>query len=119
MAKVTSKVVVKMNKLEGKLDQQVAVVKRQLESFRVHYLEGQKVGSQQASEASYQHQLLATQVGKNTEQNGKIAALLRDSALLENSHGRRSAICERCRTNGGMAKDTFGGDRLIERADGK
>jgi hypothetical protein len=46
MAKVTSKVVVKMNKLEGKLDQQVAVVKRQLESFRVHYLEGQKVGSQ-------------------------------------------------------------------------
>ena len=37
MALVTSKVVVKMNKLEEKLDQQVAELKRQSESFRVHY----------------------------------------------------------------------------------
>jgi hypothetical protein len=44
----------------------------------VHYLEGQKAAAQQASEASNQHQLLATQVYKNTEQNGKIVSLLRE-----------------------------------------
>jgi hypothetical protein len=59
MAKVTSKVVAKMNKLEEKVDQQVAMLKRQSESFRVHYLEGQKAAARQASEASRQHQLLA------------------------------------------------------------
>jgi hypothetical protein len=61
-----------------KLDQQVAVLQRQSESFRVHYLEGQKAAAQQASKASRQHQLLATQVDKNTEQNGKIVSLLRE-----------------------------------------
>jgi hypothetical protein len=59
-------------------DQQVAVLKRQSESSRVHYLEGQKVAARQASEASYQHQLLVTQVDKNTEQNGEIVSLLRE-----------------------------------------
>jgi hypothetical protein len=80
MALVTSKVVVKMNKLEEKLDQQVAVLKRQSESFRVHYayLEGQKAAARQASEASDQHQRLATQVDNNTEQNGKTVFLLRE-----------------------------------------
>jgi hypothetical protein len=103
---VTSKVVVKMNKLEGKLDQQVAVVKRQLESFRVHYLEGQKVGSQQASGASYQHQLRATQVGKDTEKNGKIGALLRDSALLDSKDcGSHLAVVD---GNLAAASDTAG-----------
>jgi hypothetical protein len=68
----------KMDKLEEKLDQQVAMLKRQSESFRVHYLEGQKAAARQASEASRQHQLLATQVDSNTEQNGKIAFLLRE-----------------------------------------
>jgi hypothetical protein len=67
MALVTTKVVSKMNKLEEKLDQQVAVLKRQSESFRVHYLEGQKVAAQEA-----------IQVYKNTEQNGKIVSLLRE-----------------------------------------
>jgi hypothetical protein len=78
MVLATSKVVVKMDKLEEKLDQQVAVLKRQSEGFRVHYLEGQKAAARQASEASRQHQLLATQVDKNTEQNGKIVSLLRE-----------------------------------------
>jgi hypothetical protein len=74
----TSKVVVKMDKLEEKLDQQVTVMKRQSEGFRVHYLEGQKAAARQASEASDQHQRLATQVDNNTEQNGKIVFLLRE-----------------------------------------
>jgi hypothetical protein len=78
MALATTRVVAKMNKLEVKLDQQVAVLQRQSESFRVHYLEGQKAAAQQASKASRQHQLLATQVDKNTEQNGKIVSLLRE-----------------------------------------
>jgi hypothetical protein len=56
-----------MNKLEVKLDQQVAVLQRQSESFKVHYLEGQRAAAQQANKASHQHQLLATQVNKNTE----------------------------------------------------
>jgi hypothetical protein len=43
----------------------------------VHYLRGQKAAAQQASKARRQHQLLATQVDKNTEQNGHIVSLLR------------------------------------------
>jgi hypothetical protein len=78
MAEVTAKVVGKMNKLEEKFGQQVAVLKRQSESFKVHYLEGQKLAAQQAREASYQHQQLVEQVDKNTEQNGKIVGLLRE-----------------------------------------
>ena len=78
MAKVTAKVVGKMNRLEEKFSQQVAVLKRQSESFKVHYLEGQKLAAQQAREASYQHQQLVEQVDKNTEQNGKIVGLLRE-----------------------------------------
>ena len=52
MVKATSKVVVKMNTLEEKVDQQVAMLERQLKGFKVHYLEGQKVVAQQAKEAS-------------------------------------------------------------------
>jgi hypothetical protein len=78
MALATTRAVSKMNKLEVKLDQQVEVLKRQSESFKVHYLEGQRAAAQQASEASHQHQLLATQVNKNTEQNGRIVSLLRE-----------------------------------------
>ena len=78
MAKATTKVVVKMNTLEEKVDQQVAALERQLKGFKVHYLEGQKVVAQQAKEASYRHQLMVEQVDKNTEQNGKIVGLLRE-----------------------------------------
>ena len=94
MILATSKVVMKMDKLEEKLDQQVAMLKRQSESFRVHYLEGQKAAARQASEASRQHQLLSTQVDSNKEQNGKIAFLLR-----EVKEGLRSSLE---RTEGGM-----------------
>jgi hypothetical protein len=55
MALATSKVVSKMNKLEVKLDQQVVVLRRQSESFKAHYLGGQKAAAQQASKASHQH----------------------------------------------------------------
>ena len=78
MAKATTKVVVKMNTLEEKVDQQVAMLERQLKGFKVHYLEGQKVVAQQAKEVSYRHQLMVEQVDKNTEQNGKIVGLLRE-----------------------------------------
>jgi hypothetical protein len=57
MALATTRAVAKMNKLEVKLDQQVAVLQRQSESFRVHYLEGQKAAAQQASKASHQQVL--------------------------------------------------------------
>ena len=49
MALATTKVVSKMNKLEVKLDQQVAVLQGQSESFKMHYLEGQRAAAQQAS----------------------------------------------------------------------
>jgi hypothetical protein len=45
MALATTRVVSKMNKLEVKLDQQVAVLKRQSEGFKVHYLEGQRAAA--------------------------------------------------------------------------
>jgi hypothetical protein len=96
-AKPTEKVVVKMNKLEEKLDQQVAVLKRQSESFKVNYLEGQKLAVQQASKASHQHQQLATQVYKNTEQNGKIVSLLRElKDGIKGSSDRTAEEMESC-----------------------
>ena len=52
---------------------------------------------------------------KNLTMNAQGVLAICDELPTENSHGRRSAICERCRTNGGMAKDPFGSDKLIER----
>jgi hypothetical protein len=52
MAMATTKVVIKMNKLEEKLDQQVSVLRNQSEGFKVHYLSGQKAAAQPAGEQS-------------------------------------------------------------------
>jgi hypothetical protein len=56
---------------------------------------------------------------KNLTMNVQGVLAICDELPTDNSYGRRSAICERCRTNGGMAKDPFGSNKLIERAGGK
>jgi hypothetical protein len=97
MVKATSKVVVKMNTLEEKVDQQVAMLERQLKGFKVHYLEGQKVVAQQAKEVTYRHQRMVEQVDKNTEQNGKIVGLLRElQDGVKTSAARAEAEMETC-----------------------
>ena len=93
MAEVTAKVVGKMNRLEEKFGQQVAVLKRQSESFKVHYLEGQKLAAQQAREASYQHQQLVEQVDKNTP-----GAEREDRGSPARVAGRRQGQCGKGRS---------------------
>jgi hypothetical protein len=95
--KFDQQVVIKMNTLEEKFDQQVAVLERQSKSFKVHYLEGQKVAVQQAREASYQHQQMVDQVDKNTEQNGRIVSLLRElQGGIKASSAKAEAEMESC-----------------------